>query len=193
MPVTLKDIQRAAALLGGEISNTRCYCSEKLTALTGAKVFLKLENLQFTGSFKERGALVKLVSLSKRDRKRGVIAMSAGNHAQAVAYRSRKLNIPATIVMPRYTPNIKVEHTRGFGAEVILYGEVLSEAADHAKHLAQERNLTLIHPYDDDKIIAGQGTIALEMNRKSKQPSAYCWTWKKRWWKAPGPRDWRPF
>jgi threonine dehydratase len=163
MPVTLKDIQRAAALLLGEISDTRCHFSEKLTAMTGAKVFLKLENLQFTGSFKERGALVKLASLSKQDRERGVIAMSAGNHAQAVAYRSRKLNIPATIVMPRYTPNIKVEHTRSFGAEVILYGEVLSEAADHAKHLVQERNLTLIHPYDDDKIIAGQGTIALEM------------------------------
>lgn len=163
MPVTLKDIRRAADILRGKIVDTRCHFSEKLSALTGAKVFLKLENLQFTGSFKERGALVKLVSLPIRDRKRGIVAMSAGNHAQAVAYQSRKLGIPATIVMPRYTPNIKVEYTRSFGAEVILHGEALSEAADYTKQLAQERNLTLVHPYDDNRIIAGQGTIALEM------------------------------
>jgi threonine dehydratase len=168
MPVTLKDIHRAAEILRGEISDTRCHFSEKLSEHTGAKVFLKLENLQFTGSFKERGALVKLLSLPKRERKKGVIAMSAGNHAQAVAYRSKKLDIPATIVMPRYTPNIKVEHTRSFGAEVILFGETLTEAAEHAKRLAEKRHLTMVHPYDDEKIIAGQGTIGLEM--LSRQP-----------------------
>jgi threonine dehydratase len=161
--VSLKDIHRAAELLVGHICDTPCRYSEKLSKMTGAKVFLKYENLQFTGSFKERGALVKLRSLSAEARRRGVIAMSAGNHAQAVAYHCRKLGIPATIVMPQYTPNIKVEHTREHGAEVILHGELLSDAADHARDLAEKGGLTLIHPYDDEKIIAGQGTIAIEM------------------------------
>lgn len=163
MPVSFKDIERAADIIRTEIIDTRCHFSKKLTGLIGAKVFLKLENLQFTGSFKERGALVKLASLPQREKKSGIIAMSAGNHAQAVAYQARKLGIPATIIMPRYTPNIKVEHTREFGADVILHGETLSEAADHVQQLLTDRNLTLVHPYDDEKIIAGQGTIGLEM------------------------------
>jgi threonine dehydratase len=159
----MRHIHRAAELLAGHICDTPCRYSEKLSQISGAKVFLKYENMQFTGSFKERGALVKLRSLSPETRRRGVIAMSAGNHAQAVAYHCRKLGIPATIVMPLYTPNIKVEHTREHGAEVVLHGELLSDAADHARHLAAQRGLALIHPYDDEKIIAGQGTIAIEM------------------------------
>lgn len=163
MGITLQDIRHASDLLTGHICETPCRYSGKLSDLTGAAVFLKYENLQYTGSFKERGALVKLRSLSAQARKRGVIAMSAGNHAQAVAYHCRKLGIPATIVMPLYTPNVKVEHTREHGAEVILHGELLSDAADHARHLAVKQGLTLIHPYDDERIITGQGTIALEM------------------------------
>jgi threonine dehydratase len=163
MSFTVNDIRRAADLLRGHISDTPCRYSEKLSEFTGARVFLKYENLQMTGSFKERGAVVKLSALSEDARRRGVIAMSAGNHAQAVAYHARRLGIPATIVMPRYTPNIKVEHTRDYGAEVVLHGELLSEAAAHAKHLAAMQELTLVHPYDDPLIMAGQGTIALEM------------------------------
>jgi threonine dehydratase len=163
MSISLKDIERAAEILHGQISDTPCRHSEKLSELTGAWVLLKYENLQFTGSFKERGALIKLDTLSEQSRKKGVVTMSAGNHAQAVAYRAKKLGIPATIVMPRYTPNVKVENTRGYGAEVILFGEVLSEAAEYANRLVQERDLVLIHPYDDEHIIAGQGTIALEI------------------------------
>jgi threonine dehydratase len=124
---------------------------------------LKLENLQFTGSFKDRGALVKLLSLTELERERGVIAMSAGNHAQAVARHAQLLGIPAVIVMPRFTPNIKVEHTRAFGAEVVLHGDALEDAAAFAHAAAEERGLVLVHPYDDERIMAGQGTIALEM------------------------------
>jgi threonine dehydratase len=124
---------------------------------------LKLENLQFTGSFKDRGALVRLLALTDAERTRGIIAMSAGNHAQAVACHAQRLGIAATIVMPRYTPNIKTEHTRRFGAEVILHGETLAEAEELTRKLSRERGLTLVHPYDDPHVIAGQGTIALEM------------------------------
>ncbi|MDX9786040.1 MAG: threonine ammonia-lyase [Desulfobacterales bacterium] len=163
MPITLNDIKRAAEILKGNINDTPCLFSVKLSAITGINVFLKYENLQFTGSFKERGALLKLESLSVKSRKKGVITMSAGNHAQAVAHRASQLGIPATIVMPRYTPNIKVERTRAFGAEVILHGEELSETAALAKKLVKDRRLIMLHPYDDEKIITGQGTIALEM------------------------------
>ncbi|HID97189.1 MAG TPA: threonine ammonia-lyase [Thermodesulfobacteriaceae bacterium] len=163
MAVTLGDIERAAELLRGSIMQTPCTYSKTLSEITGADVFVKFENLQFTASFKDRGALVKLLSLSEEEKERGVIAMSAGNHAQAVAYYARRLGIPAVIVMPRYTPNVKVEHTRAYGAEVILHGGDLSEARAHAEKLAAERRLCMVHPYDDEKIIAGQGTIALEM------------------------------
>jgi threonine dehydratase len=163
MTVTLNEIRSAAEQIKNSIVHTPCVPSKTLSAVTGAQVFLKFENLQFTASFKERGALVKLLSLTPEQRESGVIAMSAGNHAQAVAYHAQRLGISAVIVMPRFTPNIKVEHTRAFGAEVILHGEGLTEASEFARNLAGKRQLVIVHPYDDNKIIAGQGTIALEM------------------------------
>lgn len=163
MSVTLQDIEAAAAVLDGNIVRTPCLHSKTVSEITGAQVYLKFENHQFTASFKERGALNKLLSLSAEARARGVIAASAGNHAQGVAYHARRLGIPATIVMPRYTPGVKVVHTRRHGAEVILHGEVFDEARAHAQALARTRGLTIVHPYDDDRVIAGQGTIALEM------------------------------
>lgn len=146
MTINFDDIKQAAQILRGEISDTPCHHSATLSEITGASVLLKYENLQFTGSFKDRGALVKLKSLSPALKGKGVIAMSAGNHAQSVAYRSQKLGIPATIVMPRYTPNVKVEHTRNFGAAVILHGDELQEAAEYTRQLVRERDLTLVHP-----------------------------------------------
>lgn len=134
-----------------------------LSAILGAEIYIKFESEQFTAAFKERGALNKLLSLTSEQKRLGVIAMSAGNHAKAVAWHAQKLNIPATIVMPRHTPNVKVEDTRRFGATVVLEGVRLDEAAEHAKRLASECGLTMIHPYDDPMVIAGQGTVALEM------------------------------
>lgn len=163
MTISVRDIYEAADSIADSIVKTPCTRSQTLSEITGAEVILKFENHQFTASFKDRGALVKLLSLTPDQRKVGVIAMSAGNHAQAVAYHSLSLNIPATIVMPRHTPNVKIERTRAFGAEVILHGDRLDEAYDFTIKLARERGLNLIHPYDDEKIIAGQGTIALEM------------------------------
>ena len=163
MTITLQDIRDAAVTIRGQIVETPFAHSRTLSGITGAEVFIKFENLQFSGSFKERGALVKLLSLSPEQREKGVIAMSAGNHAQAVAYHARRLGIPAVIVMPRFTPNLKVEHTRTLGAEVILHGEGFDEASVLAHKLAHEKDLFLVHPYDDKKIIAGQGTIAIEM------------------------------
>ena len=163
MNVTLDDIRAAAEAIRGSVVETPCVQSQKLSEITGAEVSLKLENLQFTGSFKDRGALVRLLALTEAERARGIIAMSAGNHAQAVACHAQRLGIAATIVMPRYTPNIKTEHTRRFGADVILHGETLAEAEELTRQLGRERGLTLVHPYDDPYVIAGQGTIALEM------------------------------
>jgi threonine dehydratase len=163
MQVTLKDIYEAAEAIRGRAVDTPCLYSHFLSEMTGAQVILKLENHQVTASFKDRGALVKLLSLTPEQRSQGVIAMSAGNHAQAVAYHARRLGIPAVMVMPRLTPGTKMEHTRAFGAEVILYGEGLREAGLFARKMAEERGYSLVHPYDDPKIIAGQGTIALEM------------------------------
>jgi threonine dehydratase len=163
MTVTLDDIRRAADLIRDSVIHTPCVLSRTLSEISGAEIYLKLENLQFTGSFKDRGALVKLSSLSEAERKTGVIAASAGNHAQAVAHHARNLGIPAIIVMPRFTPNIKVQHTRAFGAEVVLHGEHFDEARDHAQELAADRGLCMIPPFDDAAIIAGQGTIALEI------------------------------
>lgn len=163
MGVTIDEIRAAARVIRDHVLVTPCLPSRTLSEITGAEVFLKFENLQFTASFKERGALVKLLSLGADQRARGVIAMSAGNHAQAVAYHAQRMSIPAVVVMPRYTPTTKVERTRGFGAEVLLRGEDLAEAGRVAEELGAERSLTLIHPYDDPDIIAGQGTIALEM------------------------------
>ena len=146
--------------------------SRTLSAIVGAEVVLKFENLQFTASFKERGALVKLLSLTDAERTAGVIAMSAGNHAQAVALHARRLGISATIVMPRFTPSTKVVHTRGFGAEVVLAGDDLAQAGAFAGELASEHGLTFVHPYDDEDIIRGQGTVALEMLEAEPQLDA---------------------
>jgi len=163
MTLSLHDVRLAAERLRGNILLTPCTYSRTLSRITGAEVYLKFENLQFTASFKERGALNKLLALTPKQRQRGVIAMSAGNHAQGVAYHAHRLGIPAVIVMPRYTPNVKVEHTRDHGAEVILQGETFDEASEHTQKLARKRGLTLVHPYDDPLVMAGQGTIALEM------------------------------
>ena len=163
MAVSLSDIRAAAGRLRGAIEHTPCVHSRTLSRLTGAEVFLKFENLQFTASFKERGALNKLLSLSADERRRGVIAMSAGNHAQAVAYHAARLSIPATIVMPKGSPNTKVKNTEVHGATVVLEGDNLFEAGKHARALAARDDLVFVHPYEDPLIIAGQGTVALEM------------------------------
>src|SRR6476620_11853262 len=163
MTITLEDIRTAAAALDGSIVATPCLHSRTLSAIAGAQIYVKFENHQFTASFKERGALNKLLSLSAEQRGKGVIAASAGNHAQGVAYHAKRLGIPAVIVMPRYTPSVKVERTRDFGAEVLLAGEGFDDAKVHAFELAPSLGLEFVHPYEDDRIIAGQGTIALEM------------------------------
>jgi threonine dehydratase len=161
--LTLEDIRSAAQSIRRVVEHTPCTHSRTLSALCGAEVFCKFENLQFTASFKERGAINRLSALSDEERRLGVIAMSAGNHAQGVAYRASRLRIPATIVMPVNTPTVKVVNTRRHGAEVILQGETVEEAAAFARGYARERRLTFIHPYDDPMVIAGQGTVALEM------------------------------
>jgi threonine dehydratase len=163
LPVTLEDVEHAAARIGDAVVHTPCLRSETLSRIAKADVWVKFENLQFTASFKERGALNTLLQLTDEEKKRGVIAMSAGNHAQGVAYHAGRLGIPATIVMPSFTPNTKVEHTRGHGARVVLHGDTLAEAATEAHRLADAHKLVFVHPYDDPRIIAGQGTIALEM------------------------------
>jgi threonine dehydratase len=163
LPVTADDVRTARMAIAGEVVRTPCLLSRTLSSITGAQVWLKFENLQFTASFKERGALNKLLTLDAEQRKRGVIAMSAGNHAQGVAYNAQRLGIPATIVMPKFTPIVKVQQTEGHGANVILHGEKLEEATAHARELADKRGLTFVHPFDDPHVIAGQGTIALEM------------------------------
>jgi threonine dehydratase len=163
MSVTIADIEAARRTIAGEVLRTPMLPAPKLSALTGAEVMVKYENLQVTNSFKERGAVNKLASLDQAARERGVIAMSAGNHAQAVAYHAQRLDIPATIVMPVTTPFVKVHATKAYGAEVVLDGESVADAQLRAEALARERGLTFVHPYDDPKVIAGQGTIALEM------------------------------
>jgi threonine dehydratase len=161
--VSVDDIRAAAGRIAGAVEQTPCVRSQTLSRLTGAEVFLKFENLQFTASFKERGALNKLLSLNADERRRGVIAMSAGNHAQAVAYHAARLGIPARIVMAKGSPNTKIRNTLVHGAEVILEGETLADAAAHAHRLAKQHDLVFVHPYDDERIIAGQGTAGLEM------------------------------
>jgi threonine dehydratase len=163
MAVTLDDIRRASSVIKGQVQRTPCLRSQTLSQLTGADVHLKFENLQFTSSFKERGALNKLMSLTPEERKRGVIAMSAGNHAQGVAYHATRLGIPSTIVMPETTPFVKVKYTMAHGAHVIQKGMTLADCDKVAHDIAAEKGLVFVHPYDDDRIIAGQGTIGLEM------------------------------
>ncbi len=162
LTVTFDDVKQAAALIAGQVLRTPSLAAPKLSRLSGAQVILKYENMQATGSFKDRGALVKLLSLGEGERARGVIAMSAGNHAQAVACHAGRLGIPATIVMPEGTPFNKVSNTEAFGARVILSGESIAEARAVADEIAGREGLTLIHPYDDPLVIAGQGTAGLE-------------------------------
>jgi threonine dehydratase len=163
LTVTLAGIEEARRAIAGRVLRTPMLPAPKLSALTGAEVYVKYENLQVTNSFKERGALAKLASLSQSERASGVIAMSAGNHAQAVAYHAARLRIPATIVMPVTTPSVKIAATAAHGAEVVLDGETLADAQALAEAIAAARKLTWVHPYDDADVIAGQGTIALEM------------------------------
>ena len=164
--VSLADIQAAAARLAGHVLDSPFVESKTLSQITGAQVYLKFENLQFTASFKERGALNKLAALIDSGAPvKGVIAASAGNHAQGVAHHAQRLGLPATIVMPVLTPTVKVERTRGFGAQVVLHGDGFDTARDHALALAQTQGLTFVHPFDDALVIAGQGTLALEMLR----------------------------
>ena len=163
------DIHSAAERLRGHVLETPCLPSRTLGELAGCEVFLKFENHQFTASFKERGALNKIAQLTQEERALGVLAVSAGNHAQGVAYHAQRLSIPATIVMPRFAPAVKVERTRGFGAKVVLQGDTFDDARAHGLQLAAQRGLTMVHPYDDFAVMAGQGTIALEM--LAQQPS----------------------
>jgi threonine dehydratase len=163
MAVTFSDIERAREVVRDNVVRTPLLQSPKLSELTGARIYVKFENLQVTNSFKDRGACNKLTNLAEAERGRGVIAMSAGNHAQAVAYHAKRLGIPATIVMPETTPSTKIERTRSHGAQVILSGETLADSQLTAELLVREKGFVLIHPYDDDKIIAGQGTIGIEM------------------------------
>lgn len=163
MSVTFTDIEAARGRLTGAVAATPCIASPSLSRAVAASVVLKLENLQHTGSFKSRGALVKLQGLPDEQRRRGVVAMSAGNHAQGVAYHAQRLGVPATIVMPTFTPITKVEGTRQYGARVVLHGEGFEEATAHARELEEAQGLAFLHPYDDPAIIAGQGTVGLEM------------------------------
>lgn len=161
--VTLEDIEAARARIRDAIVATPCVQSRTLSEITGARVFLKFENQQFTAAYKERGALNKLLLLPPEAQERGVIAASAGNHSQGLAYHARRLGIPVTIVMPRPTPTVKVQQTESHQANVILYGERFDDANEHALALAEARGLTFVHPFDDVDVIAGQGTLALEM------------------------------
>jgi len=160
---TIDDVRAAAERLRGEIVDSPCLPSRTLSQICGCAVFLKFENLQFTASFKERGALNKMAQLTAAERARGVLAVSAGNHAQAVAYHAERMGIAAVIVMPRFASSVKVENTRGFGAEVVLDGDTFEDARVRGLQLAAERGTTLVHPFDDPAVIAGQGTVALEM------------------------------
>jgi threonine dehydratase len=157
------DVTAAAERIAGRVLRTPALRNDAVSQATGAEVVLKLENLQFTGAFKERGAANRLASLTGAEREHGVIAMSAGNHAQAVARHARLSNIAATIVMPKFTPATKVTRTASWGAEIVLHGDTLSEAAAHAEALAAEHRLVFVHPYDDEDVIAGQGTLAMEL------------------------------
>ena len=162
-PVTLNDIRAAAARIAGQVVRTPTLRSLTLSKMTGAEIWLKFENLQFTAAYKERGALNKLLLMPDAARAKGVIAASAGNHAQGLAYHGARLGVPVTIVMPQTTPTNKITQTEGHGATVILHGETFDAAYAHARELEINGNLTFVHPFDDVDIIAGQGTIALEM------------------------------
>jgi len=168
-PLGIDDIRAAAERLRGQVVDTPCLHSRTLSVMCGCEVYLKFENHQFTASFKERGALNKMAQLTAEERARGVLAVSAGNHAQGVAYHAQRMGVPATIVMPRFAPAVKVDNTMRFGAEVVQAGDTFDDARLRGLELAQARGLTLVHPYDDLAVMAGQGTIALEM--LAAQPS----------------------
>jgi threonine dehydratase len=161
--IALSDVEAAARTIEGHVIRTPLVPAPRLSELTGAEVFVKYENMQATASFKERGAVNRLLRLTPEERLRGVIAMSAGNHAQGLAYHARRLGVPATIVMPEPTPIVKVENTRAHGARVVLHGETLAESQEEVSRIAAAGGLVLVHPYDDAAVMAGQGTVALEM------------------------------
>ncbi|CUJ31677.1 threonine ammonia-lyase [Achromobacter xylosoxidans] len=161
--IDIASIQTARENLRGQVLKTPFTLSRTLSDIFGAEIWLKFENLQFTASFKERGALNRMLTLSEDERRAGVIAVSAGNHAQGVAYHAQRMGVPAVIVMPRFTPTVKVANTRRFGAEVVLAGDTFDDAKAHGYELAKQRGLIMIHPYDDEAVISGQGTVALEM------------------------------
>jgi threonine dehydratase len=163
IPVTIEDVRAAHARIRDSIVRTPTFISKTLSELTGATVYLKFENLQFTAAYKERGALNTLLQLDEAARAKGVIAASAGNHAQGLAYHAHRLGIPATIVMPTNTPIVKVTQTEGHGAKVVLEGDTFDAAYAHARQLEQECGFTFVHPFDDARVIAGQGTVAVEM------------------------------
>ncbi|HVY34807.1 MAG TPA: threonine ammonia-lyase [Caulobacteraceae bacterium] len=163
MNLTFESIKAAAARLDGHIEKTPMRRSRTLSEITGADVWVKFENQQFTAAYKERGALNKLLQLTEAEKRRGVIAASAGNHAQGLAYHGARLGIPVTIVMPRTTPFVKVEQTRNFGADVVLYADTFDEASDYAVTYGRDRQMVFVHPFNDVEVMAGQGTIALEM------------------------------
>jgi threonine dehydratase len=169
-PPTIEDIRAAARAIQGAVERTPTRHSDTLSRITGAAIHLKFENLQYTASFKERGALNKLLSLTPEQRSRGVVAMSAGNHAQGVAYHGGRLGVPVTIVMPEGTPFTKVKHTKDFGARVILEGATLTDSYVRALQVSKDEGLAFVHPYDDPAIIAGQGTVALEMLADAEEP-----------------------
>lgn len=168
--IDIASIQTARENLRGQVLKTPFTLSRTLSDIFGAEIWLKFENLQFTASFKERGALNRMLTLSEDERRAGVIAVSAGNHAQGVAYHAQRMGVPAVIVMPRFTPTVKVANTRRFGAEVVLAGDTFDDAKAHGYELAKQRGLIMIHPYDDEAVIAGQGTVALEMLEDQPQP-----------------------
>src|SRR6478752_5543393 len=162
-PPTIDDIRAATKRIDGNIVRTPMLVSRTLSEIIGAEVWLKFENLQFTAAYKERGALNKLLQLTPEERERGVIAASAGNHAQAVAYHAKRLGIPATIVMPKSTPTVKVTQTAGHGATVVLHGDMFDDAYAKARELALENGYVFVHPFDDAQVIAGAGTVGLEL------------------------------
>ncbi|KOF54224.1 MULTISPECIES: threonine ammonia-lyase [unclassified Achromobacter] len=161
--IDIASIQTARENLRGQVLKTPFTLSRTLSDIFGAEIWLKFENLQFTASFKERGALNRMLTLTEAERAKGVIAVSAGNHAQGVAYHAQRMGVPAVIVMPRFTPTVKIANTRRFGAEVVLAGDTFDDAKARGYQLARERGLVMIHPYDDEAVMAGQGTVALEM------------------------------
>jgi threonine dehydratase len=163
LSIDLDDVKQAADRIAGHVVRTPTLYSQTLSNIVGCDLWLKFENLQFTASFKERGALNKLAQLDDAERRRGVVAMSAGNHAQGVAHHARRLGIPATIVMPEFTPNVKVRNTEALGATVVLHGATLTEARQRALKLAAAQGSVCVHPYDDPAVMAGQGTVALEL------------------------------